>query len=129
MPYGAIGEILLGEHFQLEDISIMRKRLVKYSFKFQKLGLAPPESRFYKTGDLVRYLDNANLQFIRRKDSQIKIRGRRVEIAEVEGTLKLCSDASDTAVEFLRLPNNKMSFSRSVASLTLLELIRNFRSS
>lgn len=40
--------------------------------------------RLYKTGDLVRYNENGTLTFIRRKDTQIKIRGQRVELGEVE---------------------------------------------
>ncbi|EQL01471.1 non-ribosomal peptide synthetase [Ophiocordyceps sinensis CO18] len=40
--------------------------------------------RLYKTGDLVRYNEDGTLTFIGRKDSQIKIRGQRVELEEVE---------------------------------------------
>lgn len=47
------------------------------------VGLSP-RSRFYKTGDLVRYVGNGVLEFLGRKDFQIKINGQRVESSEVE---------------------------------------------
>ncbi|KAH1352391.1 Nonribosomal peptide synthetase 9 [Aspergillus fumigatus] len=45
-------------------------------------------SRVYKTGDLVRYNEDGSLSFISRKDSQIKIRGQRFELEEVEQHLR-----------------------------------------
>lgn len=43
--------------------------------------------RVYKTGDLVRYQSNGSLKFVGRKDTQVKIRGQRVELSEVEHLL------------------------------------------
>nr|WP_225630014.1 amino acid adenylation domain-containing protein [Cysteiniphilum sp. 19X3-34] len=40
--------------------------------------------RLYKTGDLVRWLSTGDLEFIGRKDTQIKLHGFRVELAEIE---------------------------------------------
>jgi amino acid adenylation domain-containing protein/non-ribosomal peptide synthase protein (TIGR01720 family) len=40
--------------------------------------------RLYKTGDLVRYNEDGSLEFIGRKDSQVKINGQRVELGEIE---------------------------------------------
>lgn len=42
------------------------------------------EDILYRTGDLGRYLENDSIEFIGRQDSQIKIRGNRVELSEVE---------------------------------------------
>jgi amino acid adenylation domain-containing protein len=45
-------------------------------------------SRLYKTGDLVRYRPDATLEFLGRLDTQVKVRGFRIETAEVEHALK-----------------------------------------
>ncbi|MGB8954343.1 MAG: amino acid adenylation domain-containing protein, partial [Tumebacillaceae bacterium] len=45
------------------------------------------EERLYKTGDLVRYLKDGNIEFIDRLDHQVKIRGFRIEFGEVESVL------------------------------------------
>ncbi|KAK1242917.1 hypothetical protein MKX08_005729 [Trichoderma sp. CBMAI-0020] len=44
--------------------------------------------RFYKTGDLVRYIEDGTLEYLGRKDTQIKIRGQRIEVGEVEHQVK-----------------------------------------
>ncbi|KAL3447165.1 hypothetical protein BJX65DRAFT_308229 [Aspergillus insuetus] len=44
----------------------------------------------YRTGDLVRYLPDGSLQYIGRKDRQIKLHGQRIELAEVEGHVMRC---------------------------------------
>ncbi len=43
--------------------------------------------KFYKTGDLVRYLPNGNLEFLGRQDEQVKIRSYRIELGEIESIL------------------------------------------
>lgn len=44
-------------------------------------------ARLYKTGDLVRYLPNGNIEYIGRTDHQVKIRGFRIETGEIEAVL------------------------------------------
>ncbi|WP_039913051.1 condensation domain-containing protein, partial [Cellvibrio mixtus] len=54
--------------------------------------------RIYKTGDLVRWLPDGNLKFLGRIDHQIKIRGFRVELGEIENTLASHDDVKDALV-------------------------------
>ena len=44
--------------------------------------------RFYKTGDLVRYLPDGNMEFLGRIDFQVKLRGYRIELGEIDAVLK-----------------------------------------
>ncbi len=45
-------------------------------------------SRLYKTGDLVRYLSDGNIEFLGRIDHQVKIRGFRIELGEIQTVLQ-----------------------------------------
>ncbi|WP_035896145.1 AMP-binding enzyme, partial [Legionella oakridgensis] len=44
-------------------------------------------TRLYKTGDLVRWLPDGNLEYLGRNDFQVKLRGFRIELAEIEQAL------------------------------------------
>ncbi|MEO1431045.1 MAG: amino acid adenylation domain-containing protein [Cyanobacteria bacterium J06633_8] len=48
--------------------------------------------RLYKTGDLVRYLADGNLEYLGRLDNQVKIRGFRIELEEIEAVLNQYPD-------------------------------------
>ncbi|MBW4611020.1 MAG: amino acid adenylation domain-containing protein [Hassallia sp. WJT32-NPBG1] len=65
-------------------------------------------SRLYKTGDLVRYLPDGNIEYIGRIDNQVKIRGFRIELGEIEAVLAQ-HPAVRTNVVMLRedVPGNK----------------------
>ena len=57
-----------------------------------------PEDIVYKTGDFGRMLEDGNLEFLGRRDHQVKIRGVRVELAEVQSVLRERDGIRDVAV-------------------------------
>ncbi|RHC79098.1 non-ribosomal peptide synthetase [Parabacteroides merdae] len=55
-------------------------------------------SRLYKTGDLVKYLPDGNIEFLGRIDNQVKIRGFRVELGEIELAISKLKTIKDCIV-------------------------------
>jgi amino acid adenylation domain-containing protein len=67
--------------------------------KFLELPVAGGRpARFYRTGDLCRYRPDGNLEFVGRRDQQVKIRGHRIELGEIESVLLAHPDVGETAV-------------------------------
>jgi amino acid adenylation domain-containing protein len=59
---------------------------------------ATPGSRMYSTGDRGRYLSDGNLEFLGRKDFQVKVRGVRIELGEIEALLRTHPNVKDCVV-------------------------------
>ena len=55
-------------------------------------------TKLYKTGDLVRYLADGNIEFLGRIDNQVKIRGYRIETGEIEAVLNQNPTVKETVV-------------------------------
>ncbi|WP_368321513.1 amino acid adenylation domain-containing protein [Mediterraneibacter gnavus] len=85
------GELLIGgsgvTNFYVGDRSLTNKKIVR---EFGK--------RWYKTGDLGCFWEDGTIEFIGRKDNQVKIRGHRIELGEIEANIKKCPDVNDCAV-------------------------------
>ncbi|ODA75946.1 hypothetical protein RJ55_08587 [Drechmeria coniospora] len=60
-------------------------------------SVARRNGKLYRTGDLVRYRDDGTIVYMGRKDTQVKIRGQRVELGEVETRLRQLLVASSVA--------------------------------
>ncbi len=59
---------------------------------------AEPGGRLYRTGDLARCRADGNIEYLGRLDHQVKIRGNRVELEEIEAALRRHADVRDAAV-------------------------------
>ncbi len=85
VPIGIPGEMHLG------GVCIANGYLNRHKLTQEKFINDPfsdsPEAQLYKTGDLARYLPNGEIEFLGRADNQIKIRGFRVELGEIESTM------------------------------------------
>ncbi|MDN3026196.1 non-ribosomal peptide synthetase [Streptomyces sp. S.PB5] len=55
-------------------------------------------AKMYRTGDLARWNDDDELEFLGRRDQQVKIRGHRIELGAVEAHLRTAPGVSDAAV-------------------------------
>ncbi|RAJ31130.1 non-ribosomal peptide synthetase [Pedobacter cryoconitis] len=98
---GETGELFItGEQVAKEYLN--RKEETRLSFipnKFDHAGkLAADWNILYKTGDLVKYLADGNVEFVGRKDSQIKLRGYRIELEEIESVIKNLAGVKQSVV-------------------------------
>ena len=95
-PIGVPGELFVG------GIGLARGYLNRAELTAEKFLPHPfsnePSARLFKTGDLVRYLSDGNIEFIDRTDQQMKVRGFRIELGEVESVLAEHPGVQQTAV-------------------------------
>ncbi|WP_235428074.1 non-ribosomal peptide synthetase [Xenorhabdus khoisanae] len=89
-PIGAPGELYIGGaglargYFNRPELTA--ERFVENPFASAE-DRARGYTRIYKTGDLVRWLPDGNLEYLGRNDFQVKIRGYRIELGEIENAL------------------------------------------
>ncbi|WP_246223484.1 amino acid adenylation domain-containing protein [Fulvivirga kasyanovii] len=90
VPDGAEGELYLAGNKlargYLYDEERTRERFITLKPKSEI-----PEQRLYKTGDLCRRTENGEIEFLGRVDQQVKVRGFRIELEEVESALESIS--------------------------------------
>lgn len=78
-----------GEGLAKGYINDIKKTKEKFIFNLDK------NERVYYTGDMGRYLLDGNIEFLGREDTQIKIKGHRVELGEIESVLKSFSNIKE----------------------------------
>ncbi|MCC8475814.1 amino acid adenylation domain-containing protein [Xanthomonas arboricola] len=95
LPTGAIGELYIGGAGVAKGYRGKRQLT---SERFVRDPFADDGSNMYRTGDRVRQRRDGMLEFIGRADAQLKIRGHRVEPAEIENALLLHSQVAQAVV-------------------------------
>jgi acyl-coenzyme A synthetase/AMP-(fatty) acid ligase len=83
-PLGTPGELVIGGHCLARGYA-GRPDLTARQFVMTSVAGQP--ERVYRTGDLVRWTPSGVLEYIGRIDTQVKIRGQRVELGEIESTM------------------------------------------
>jgi len=88
LPVGAIGELYIGgiglARGYLNQQQLTEEKFVVNQFQTKKERQLNINSRLYKSGDFVRWLNDGNLEYVGRLDNQVKIRGYRIELEEIE---------------------------------------------
>ncbi len=63
------------------------------------------EGKMYKTGDIVRFIDEDIMEYICRSDDQVKVNGYRIELGEIEECIKKLDGIDEAVVEYTELSN------------------------
>ena len=94
-PIGIIGELYVGGdgvspgYLNRDDLN--RNSFIQHPYI--------PGERLYKTGDYARWLPDGNIEFHGRMDNQLKIRGFRVELGEIESLISQIDGIVDVVVK------------------------------
>ncbi|MFK7784944.1 MAG: amino acid adenylation domain-containing protein [Crocinitomicaceae bacterium] len=111
LPSGAMGEICIGGKGlamgYLNRPELTAEKFVQHPFDSSK--------KIYRTGDLGKWLPDGNVEFLGRKDDQVKVRGYRVELGEIEHALRK-NDQIEQAIVLAK--RNKENQNELVAYLT-----------
>jgi amino acid adenylation domain-containing protein len=99
-PFGNLKAYILDEHNNLQPVGIAgelylageglargyknKQELTAERFVENPFSIG---ERMYRTGDIARWLEDGNIEYLGRVDNQVKIRGYRIELGEIESTL------------------------------------------
>ncbi|WP_212004673.1 non-ribosomal peptide synthetase/type I polyketide synthase [Chitinophaga sp. HK235] len=90
VPVGVIGELHIGgaglARGYLNNSELTAERFITDPFATEEDN-AQAHTRLYKTGDLARWLADGSIEYMGRNDEQVKVRGFRIELAEIEQAL------------------------------------------
>ncbi|MEV8635036.1 amino acid adenylation domain-containing protein [Streptosporangium sp. NPDC051023] len=91
-PIGVPGELLIGGE------GVATGYLGRPALTAERFVPGPGGSRVYRTGDLARWRGNGTLEFLGRTDNQVKLRGHRLELGEIEAVLDTCPGVRQAVV-------------------------------
>jgi amino acid adenylation domain-containing protein len=95
VPIGVPGELLIGGH-GLARGYLNRPDLT--GERFVNTRLVGSQARVYKTGDLAKFRSDGCIEFLGRRDFQVKVRGYRIELEEIQNVLAQQDSVKDAAV-------------------------------
>ncbi|MEB2125861.1 amino acid adenylation domain-containing protein, partial [Xanthomonas campestris pv. campestris] len=96
VPVGVVGELHIGGDGVARGY-LNRPELTAERFIVDPFS-ADPQARLYRTGDLARWRADGTLDYVGRNDFQVKLRGFRVELGEIETQLLACADVREAVV-------------------------------
>ncbi|KAI6781567.1 N-(5-amino-5-carboxypentanoyl)-L-cysteinyl-D-valine synthase [Emericellopsis cladophorae] len=102
VPIGAVGELYLGGdgvargYHNRSDLTAERFPMNPFQNEIEKAQCR--NGRLYKTGDLVRWIGEGEIEYLGRNDFQVKIRGQRIELGEIEAVLSSYPEVDQSVV-------------------------------
>lgn len=100
VPLGAEGELYIGGPGVARGY-LNREDLTRDRFITTERVTGEPV-RLYRTGDLARFTEEGNIDYLGRADDQVKVRGYRIELSEIEAVLMQCPGVQCAAVTMWR---------------------------
>ncbi|HJT72886.1 MAG TPA: amino acid adenylation domain-containing protein, partial [Chitinophaga sp.] len=102
VPVGVAGELYLGgagvARGYYGQPELTAEKFINHPFS------GDPLEKLYRTGDIVCWLPDGNIEYITRRDDQVKVRGYRIELGEVEAALQKCELVKQAVV--LAIPDD-----------------------
>ncbi|WP_149731381.1 condensation domain-containing protein, partial [Methanobrevibacter millerae] len=105
VPIGAVGELYLSG-IQLADGYLNRPEETSKAFMSNPFENNEEYGGLYCTGDVARLLPDGSYGIIGRRDGQVKIRGNRVELTEVESVIRNMDNIDDVTVQITKNNTN-----------------------
>ncbi len=96
LPVGVVGELVIGGNSVARGYNNLPEQTASRFVEYQG-------KRVYKSGDFARWLPDGNVMVLGRKDNQVKLRGLRIELGEVENAITKVEGVKNVAVMIKKL--------------------------